>query len=155
MAATEEQLKASEERRSQLRQTLLQRKSERQRAEASFIESVKLYIAASLESLRIQTEMADTVALTSPAERERQAPLVLQGYRDWLSHARATLEDLRHAEASGTPIPDADTFQAAVRRIRVLVENSDRLRAADRHAAQGDVVPAREAFDELRRRTGA
>jgi hypothetical protein len=134
---------------------LLQRRSERQRAEDSFAESVTLYISASLESLRIQTEMADAVAAAPAPERERQAPIVLQGYQDWLTDARATLDDVRHAEERGTPIADADDFRAAVRRIRLLVENADRLRSADRHATQGNLTPAQEAFDELRRRTGA
>jgi ornithine cyclodeaminase/alanine dehydrogenase-like protein (mu-crystallin family) len=155
MAATEAQLKASEERRFQLRQTLLQRKSEQQRAEASFAESVNLFVAAALDSLRIQTDRADIVSAATAAERDRLAPLVLQGYRDWLSDAHMALEDVEHVEERGMIVPDADEFRAAVRRIRVLVDNSDRLQAADRHAAEGRVVPLREAFDELRRRPGA
>ena len=155
MATTEAQLKASEERRSQLRQTLLLRKSEQQRADASFAESVNLFVAASLESLRIQTERADIVAAAPAAERDHLAPVVLQGYRDWLADARTVIEDVRHVEQRGAVVPDADAFRTAVRRIRTIVDNSDRLQAADQHAAQGRVVPMREAFDELRRRTGA
>jgi hypothetical protein len=155
MPVTQAQFKASEERRSQLRQVLAQRKAERQRAETSVVESVRLYVSASLDSLRIQTELADAVASEFPAQRDDAAADVLHNYQNWLADAQAILDDLRHAEQSGMPLPEADEFRAAVRRVRVLVENADRLRSADRHATQGNLTPSKEAFDELRRRAGA
>jgi hypothetical protein len=155
MSVTAAQFKDAEDRPSQLRQALVQRKAERQQAETSFVESVRLYIAASLDSLRMQTELADAVALQPAGQRDDAAADVVRSYESWLADARAILDDVRHAEQSGLPLPQGNEFRSAVRRVRVLVENSDRLRAADRHARQGDLTPAPEAFDELPRRAGA